>query len=73
MTNLMLDWRHFRVELACPSCGYKDFQLIGEMIGKDSIPCRACREIIDISSDDWQTALKKISDGISEIYVITGK
>ena len=67
-----LDWRFFRVELPCPSCGYKDFQLIGEMIGKDSIPCRACREVIDISSNEWQASLKKIYDGLREIYIISG-
>ena len=66
-------WHVYRFDLPCPSCGYKDLQLLGKMIGKDSIPCRACRKVIDISDDEWQTSLKMIADGIREIFIIASK
>ena len=66
-------WHVYRFDLPCPSCGYKDLQLLGKMIGEDSIPCRACGEVIDISDDEWQAALKKICDGVSELYIMSGK
>ncbi|MCH8944601.1 MAG: hypothetical protein IH910_07410 [Proteobacteria bacterium] len=73
MTDMNLNWRVYRFDFLCPSCGYKDLQLLGDMVGKDSIPCRACHEVIDISDDEWQASLKMIADGISEIYIKTNK
>ena len=71
MAKPNLDWHGYRFDLLCPSCGYKDLQLLGEMVGKDSIPCRACGESIDISGDERQTVLKKVRDGIRDLNIMS--
>ena len=73
MNRTTPNWAAHRIPFPCPSCGYEDKQALGELVGKDSIPCRACGDVIDISDDEWQTSLKMIADGIREIFIITSK
>ena len=69
----ILNWHHFRVELPCPSCSYNDLQLLGKLVGKDSIPCRACGEVIDISDSKWQSTFKSFKDNICDLAVHSRK
>ena len=66
-------WQTVRIDLPCPGCGHKNSEVAGNLIDKDSIPCRACDEVIDISDDEWQTAFKKIADGHSELSAPASK
>ena len=66
-------WSVHRVPLPCPSCGHVDLQMLGKLIGENSIPCVICDEVIDISDDEWQASLKVIADTIGETYIKTDK
>lgn len=70
---VITDWHYFRVELPCPSCGYKDLQLLGQLVDKNSIACRACSEVIDISDSKWQSSLKQFKDSICDLAIHSRK
>ena len=60
----------FRLDLPCPHCGETDKQLIGELIEKDEIACRYCREMIDLTNAMFQAGLHKMIEGLQELYKI---
>lgn len=63
----------FRIELPCPNCGTTDRQMIGELVGKDEIACRACGGTIDLTNEKWQVGLSEFIEGLRQIYVISPK
>ncbi len=66
-------WQTVRIDLPCPGCDHKNSEVAGNLVGKDSVSCRACDDVIDISHEDWQAVFKKIADGHSEIDILTSK
>jgi len=65
-----LDPHGFRIELACPHCGETDLQLIGDLVGKNEIACRFCRESINLTNEKWQSGLSDMIEGLREIYIL---
>jgi len=56
-----------RIEVPCPHCGEKDLQLLRELVDNDSVVCRYCGTIIDISSEDWRALINEALDRYSKI------
>ena len=60
MVKSALDFAHLPVP--CPHCGKEGQQKLTDLVASDSVACPYCGTIIDISSQDWCTAINEAVD-----------
>ncbi len=51
-----------RMEIYCPNCGKDSLEPIIELVMNDTVECRYCGNVIDISSDGARTEIAKFAE-----------
>lgn len=60
LTGTALDFG--TLDVPCPSCGQMNLERVVDLIAKDKVPCRFCRAIIDVGTDEWRARINKSAD-----------
>jgi len=56
-----------RMDVPCPKCCKTNLEPIRELVANDTVPCRHCGEIIDLSAKDTRAGIVKFAEQAKEI------
>ena len=51
-----------RMEIYCPECGKESLEPVIELVVNDTVECRCCGKIIDISSDPARAEICRFAE-----------
>ena len=71
MTNPLFDM--FRLEVPCPHCRETDLQIISKLIANNYVACGFCREMIDVSTEEWRAFISETAETLGRIQILPPK
>jgi predicted RNA-binding Zn-ribbon protein involved in translation (DUF1610 family) len=64
-TGTALDFVH--LDIPCPQCGQHGPQPLAELVANESVTCRSCGTVIDLTTEDWRTRLAEEAEKFKQI------
>jgi hypothetical protein len=69
MPVTMLTTARIPIECADPECGEVRLYLVRDLVHDDTIACTRCRKPLDLSSDQWRSALHETAEHFKAVIL----
>ena len=58
---------YMRMDVPCPQCGQRNKEPISKLVASNSVACRSCRVLIDLTAKDTRAGIAKFADEAKKI------